>query len=248
MVGDDDAASREREAELVDPAGRPLVPVLAYHAVADDPPAPLRRWSVTPARLREHLDALRELGAGALTVTELLSCYRGERPLPARPVVLTFDDGYEDFLLAALPTLTAAGLPATLYVGSGLVRDERPVLHALPGRMLSWRRCARPPRPASRSVRTATRTASSTPSPAPRPPGRSAHSRTRLQDELGQPVATFAYPYGYSTAHVRAAVEAAGYAAACGVRNAYSHAGEDTTVSPHPRRARPRRRSPDPAG
>ena len=219
--------SRE-SAGPVDPAGRPLVPVLAYHAVADDPPAPIRRWSVTPARLREHLDALRELDAHALTVTELLACYRGERPLPARPVLLTFDDGYEDFLLDALPALTAAGYPATLYVSTGLVRDERPVLHTLPGRMLSWEQVGKVAAAGieigahshtHRELDTLSRAEAA---------WEVAHSRSRLQDELGQPVRTFAYPYGYSTAHVRAAVRDAGYEAAFGVRNAYSHAGEDT--------------------
>ena len=191
--------------ELVDPTGRPLVPVLAYHAVADDPPAPIRRWSVTPARLREHLDVLRELGVGALTVSELLACYRGERPLPARPVVLTFDDGYEDFLLDALPALTAAGLPATLYVGTGLVRDERPVLHTLPGRMLSWAQL-REIAAAGVEIGAHSHTHRELDTlPRAEAAWEVAHSRARLQDELGRPVATFAYPYGYSTAHVRAA-------------------------------------------
>lgn len=213
--------------ELVGAAGRPLVPVLAYHAVADDPPEPIRRWSVTPARLREHLDALRGLGAEGLTVTELLACYRGERPLPARPVLLTFDDGYEDFLLDALPALTAAGFPATLYVSTGLVRDERPVLHTLPGRMLSWEQLGTVAAAGveigahshtHRELDTLSRAEAA---------WEVTHSRSRLQDELGRPVRTFAYPYGYSNAHVRAAVRDAGYDAACGVRNAYSHASED---------------------
>ena len=214
--------------QLVDPSGRPLVPVLAYHAVADDPPEPIRRWSVTPARLREHLDALRELGAQGLTVTELLACYRGERPLPARPVLLTFDDGYEDFLLDALPLLTAAGFPATLYVSSGLMRDERPVLHTLPGRMLSWAQL-REVAAAGVEIGAHSHTHRELDTlPRAEAAWEVEHSRSRLQDELGQAVRTFAYPYGYSTAHVRAAVRDAGYEAACGVRNAYSHAGEDT--------------------
>ena len=49
----------------------------------------------------------------------------------------------------------------------------------------------------------------------------------RLRDELGLPVSTFAYPYGYSNRAVRAAVRDAGYDAACGVKNAYSHTGDD---------------------
>ena len=114
--------------------GRRLVPVLTYHSVSDDPPEPIRRWSVTPARLRTHLTALRHAGFTGLTVTELLACYRGTRTLPERPVVLTFDDGYEDFLLEALPALTDAGFPSTLYASSGLLRDEKSAAQR-PGRL-----------------------------------------------------------------------------------------------------------------
>ena len=110
---------------LAAPDGRRLVPVLTYHAVSDDPPEPIRRWSVSPARLRAHLSALRQAGFTGLTVTELLACYRGERTLPEKPVVLTFDDGYEDFLLEALPALDDSGFRSTLYASSGLLRDER---------------------------------------------------------------------------------------------------------------------------
>ena len=118
--------------------GRRLVPVLTYHSVSDDPPAPIRRWSVTPARLRAHVTALRHTGFTGLTVTGLLACYRGERELPERPVVLTFDDGYEDFLREALPVLDDTGFASTLYASSGLLRDERSAADR-PGRMLDWR-------------------------------------------------------------------------------------------------------------
>ncbi len=129
---------RVRPPVLAAADGRRLVPILTYHSVSDDPPEPIRRWSVTPARLRAHLTALRHTGFTGLTVTGLLACYRGERALPERPVVLTFDDGYEDFLLEALPVLADAGFPSTLYASSGLLRDERSAADR-PGRMLDWR-------------------------------------------------------------------------------------------------------------
>jgi peptidoglycan/xylan/chitin deacetylase (PgdA/CDA1 family)/GT2 family glycosyltransferase len=222
--------SRRLRADLGAPAGthdRPLVPILTYHSVSDDPPEAICRWSITPTFFRDHLAALRDLGFEGLTVTELLACYTGERTLPARPVVLTFDDGYEDFLLHALPALAKSGFPATLYATTGGLRDEGPALHTLPGRMLDWQQLAEVAAagvdigahshthreldtlPASEARREVT------------------YSRDRLQDELGRPVRTFAYPYGYSTRSVRAAVRAAGYEAACGVKNAYSHADDD---------------------
>ena len=206
--------------------GRRLVPVLTYHSVSDDPPAPIRRWSVTPARLRAHLTALRHTGFTGLTVTGLLACYRGERELPERPVVLTFDDGYEDFLLEALPVLDDAGFPSTLYASSGLLRDERSAADR-PGRMLDWRQLGEV---AAAGVEIGAH--SHTHRELDVLSGREAtwevaHSGQRLRDELGLPIRTFAYPYGYSNRDVRSAVREAGYDAACGVKNAYSHAGDD---------------------
>lgn len=213
-------------AVLAGPDGRRLVPVLTYHSVSDEPPEAIRRWSVSPARLREHLSALRDEGFTGLTVTDLLACYRGERPLPDRPVVLTFDDGYEDFLLEALPALGEAGFPSTLYASSGLLRDEQSGAER-PGRMLDWRQLGEVAAAGveigahshtHRQLDTLSRREGA---------WEVTHSGQRLRDELGVPVDTFAYPYGYSNRHVRAAVEAAGYLAGCGVKNAYSHAHDD---------------------
>jgi peptidoglycan/xylan/chitin deacetylase (PgdA/CDA1 family)/GT2 family glycosyltransferase len=213
-------------AVLAAPDGRRLVPVLTYHSVSDDPPEPIHRWSVSPARLREHLSALRQAGFTGLTVTELLACYHGERALPERPVVLTFDDGYEDFLLEALPALDDEGFASTLYASSGLLRDERSTAER-PGRMLDWGQLGEVAAAGveigahshtHRQLDTLSRREAE---------WEVVHSGRRLRDELGQPVDTFAYPFGYSNKHVRAAVEAAGYRAACGVKNAYSHADDD---------------------
>ncbi|MDT0349821.1 polysaccharide deacetylase family protein [Pseudonocardia charpentierae] len=216
----------ERRTPVLAADGRRLVPVLTYHSVSDDPPGPIRRWSVTPARLRAHLTALRHAGFTGLTVTELLACYRGTRTLPERPVVLTFDDGYEDFLLEALPALTDAGFPSTLYASSGLLRDEKSAAQR-PGRMLDWGQLGEVAAAGveigahshtHRELDTLSRREAA---------WEVEHSGQRLRDELGLPVSTFAYPYGYSNRDVRAAVRDAGYDAACGVKNAYSHTGDD---------------------
>jgi peptidoglycan/xylan/chitin deacetylase (PgdA/CDA1 family) len=75
----------------------------------------------------------RTVPAGALP--EILAT--GEPP--DRTVVLTFDDGYEDFHSRALPLLDRHGFPATVFVTSGWVQDDEewPTVRR-PGRMLSW--------------------------------------------------------------------------------------------------------------
>ena len=49
-----------------------------------------------------------------------------------------------------------------------------------------------------------------------------ADSRARLQDRTGLPIASFAYPHGYSDARVRRVVREAGFTSACSVKNALS--------------------------
>lgn len=56
---------------------------------------------------------------------ELAEGLRGRRPLPPRPVVITFDDGYRNNLLLAAPLLAKHRVPATLFVTTGLVGTQR---------------------------------------------------------------------------------------------------------------------------
>jgi peptidoglycan/xylan/chitin deacetylase (PgdA/CDA1 family) len=51
--------------------------------------------------------------------------------------------------------------------------------------------------------------------------------KSRLEERLGVPVGTFAYPHGYSGPRVRRLVVEAGYSSACGVKNAFSSPTDD---------------------
>jgi peptidoglycan/xylan/chitin deacetylase (PgdA/CDA1 family) len=102
---------------LVDaPPGR--YGVLTYHRV-DDPGA--RPWlypallSATPTGF-EH--QMRELAAHyrPIGLQDLLAAHRGERALPRRAVLVTFDDAYRDFEEHAWPILRQLGIQATLFV------------------------------------------------------------------------------------------------------------------------------------
>lgn len=85
--------------------------VLMYHsvgAVTDDP----YRLTVTPERLDAHLRALRAQGLRGMSMRDLLAS-------DGRGVGVTFDDGYVDFLEAAVPVLRAHGATATVYALAG---------------------------------------------------------------------------------------------------------------------------------
>jgi peptidoglycan/xylan/chitin deacetylase (PgdA/CDA1 family) len=100
------------------------VPVLMYHYIRVNP-NPYDRLgynlSVTPADFAAQMDWLARNGYHPITFAELHSYLNGQRGLPSRPVILSFDDGYADFYTTALPILRAHDFSAVAYVVSGFV-------------------------------------------------------------------------------------------------------------------------------
>jgi peptidoglycan/xylan/chitin deacetylase (PgdA/CDA1 family) len=71
------------------------VPVLMYHVIAPAPPgAKYAGLWVAPDALRAQVDALAKAGYTAVTLDAVLDAWEGKPALPAKPVVLSFDDGY----------------------------------------------------------------------------------------------------------------------------------------------------------
>ena len=90
--------------------------ILCYHGVSYDDE---HLWDgslyVPPAFLDERLQILREMQCSVLPLGEALErLYDGT--LPERSVVLTFDDGYDDFANVAFPLLQKRGAPVTVYL------------------------------------------------------------------------------------------------------------------------------------
>jgi peptidoglycan/xylan/chitin deacetylase (PgdA/CDA1 family) len=207
-----------------------LVPILLYHSVADDPPAFARPYSVTPSIFAEHLDALVARGLVALTVSGLVDAFdRRDHALVARAVLITFDDGLADFTTSALPALRQRELPSTLFVVTGCLRGGKaapthPTIarHALHWSQLGGLRDAEVEIGGHSHSHPQLDTLST---PAAREEIR--HCTALLEDALGGPVASFAYPHGYSSARVRDLVRDAGYRAACGVKDTLSSPADD---------------------
>jgi peptidoglycan/xylan/chitin deacetylase (PgdA/CDA1 family) len=71
--------------------------------------------SLTAAQLRSHLALLRKGGWRGLTAGQYLARFEEDRS-PQREVLLTFDDGFENFYTHAAPVLAEFGFPATVFV------------------------------------------------------------------------------------------------------------------------------------
>ncbi len=96
--------------------GNVTVPILLYHHIAEIGYS--NRYYVSPQVFREQMQRLRDGGYVTLTANELANVIRNGGSLPARPVVITFDDGDLDVYQNAFPVLQDLGFKATLYVVS----------------------------------------------------------------------------------------------------------------------------------
>jgi peptidoglycan/xylan/chitin deacetylase (PgdA/CDA1 family) len=197
------------------------VPILMYHSVSDAPTASTRALSVRPAMFAAQLRYLRHQGFSGLTFGELCQRRRDGQPLPANPIVLTFDDGYADLIEEALPIMIGQGFPATLFVTTGWLRGvARYTAGNPPDRMLSWGQVAEL---SSAGVEIGAHSHSHPQLDQisePRLRVELAISRRLLEDRLGRPVRSLAYPYGYSSKRVRAVAREIGYLQATVVANA----------------------------
>ena len=97
------------------------VPILMYHSIADDGPAKLAPYRVSTDAFRRQMLFLREHGYNSISLTEWAFSIATKRFIPGHPVVITFDDGYADFVSNAWPILAETGLRATVFVVTGKV-------------------------------------------------------------------------------------------------------------------------------
>ncbi|HEX5512145.1 MAG TPA: polysaccharide deacetylase family protein [Actinomycetales bacterium] len=174
--------------------------------------------------LDEHLDIAESAGRTALTFSQLCDGWAGRRPLPPKPFVITFDDGYVDTLTVAAPVLERHGVAASVFLTTGFVTGTSPG----GDRMLDWSQ-ARELADAGHEIGAHTVTHPQLDLlPARESASEIRRSKDQLEDRLAVPVRSFAYPHGYSTPRVRRQVAEAGFDSACSVKNVL--AGPPDTV------------------
>lgn len=120
----------ERPAPDVDAHRRALtVPILMYHYISV-PPAGADKYrvdlSVSPDMFDQQLAYLAENGFSTVSLYDLLNHLSTGAPLPPRPVVLTFDDGYRDNYENAFPLLKKYGFTGTFFIVSDFINANRP--------------------------------------------------------------------------------------------------------------------------
>lgn len=104
------------------------VPILMYHYISIPPAdADIYRQdlSVTPENFRAQMQYLAENGYTTIDLYDLSLAILGKKELPAKPVILTFDDGYADNYLNAFPVLQEYGLTGTFFVVTEFIDQNR---------------------------------------------------------------------------------------------------------------------------
>lgn len=212
------------------PRPRPLR-VLAWHSIADLAGDPvLEPYAVPVDRFRDQLRALRRAGYRPVGASEAVRFLEGQGGLPRRPVLLTFDDAYEDLARAALPALEEHATPAVAFAVSGRLGGTNewdrkigarslPLLDAGGLRELSERGIEIGAHSRTHPVLTRV--------PDGELDSEIAGSRADL-DRLGLPAPRlFAYPYGVEDERVRQATQRAGFTAAFTVDPGLVRPGDD---------------------
>ncbi|MBS1920873.1 MAG: polysaccharide deacetylase family protein [Bacteroidetes bacterium] len=97
------------------------LPVLMYHKVSEhETPG---RLNVSPKQLEKQFRYLWESGFKPISVQELLDHISSGRQLPAKPVMITFDDGYESQFSNVYPLLLRYNMKAVIFLTAGFIQN-----------------------------------------------------------------------------------------------------------------------------
>ena len=189
------------------PARQLPVPILMYHrinVVTPSTPAESRGLTVHPADFARQMGWLKRHGYSTVTQRELFDALMCGRPLPTRPIVITFDDGYRDVFFKASPVLVRHGFRATAYVVSSRISNGD-------ASFLTWSQLRALER---RGIEIGSHTVAHrdlTSLSDGRLLADLTSSRKVLERRLGHPVPWLAYPFGAYDARVERFARRAGY-------------------------------------
>lgn len=200
-----------------------------YHQIDEPPPrgTPLRGLVVRPSTFARQMRMLKLLGYRGVSMHDLEPYLSGVKQ--GRVVGITFDDGYQNNLIHALPELSQSGFTATCYGLSAMMGGTNSWdLGLVAGKRLmtlsDWHQWVDAGMDVGSHTRTHVKLVDQTPTHAK---DQIASSKRELEHLLGCEVRHFCYPYGsYFIEHCAMAREA-GYVTATTTRRGRNPAGAD---------------------
>lgn len=191
--------------------GPVTVPILLYHHITADLDG--SRYNVDPAIFDEQMQWLADNHYSTITVSQVAELILNGGQMPPRPVVITFDDGNIDIYQNAFPILQKYGFIATFYIvdryinGKDMITtDEVKVLIENGWEIGSHSKYHTNLLNADADLETEVRM-----------------SKLDMEERLGVPINSFAYPFGSADANVIGKVIRSGYTSAVGLGQSITH-------------------------
>lgn len=206
------------------------IKVLMYHNIVDDENTNTQWTNINKEEFSKHLSLLDKWGFTPITFKDYLLFINGELLVPKKPVILTFDDGFEGVYKIAFPLLKKLGWNAVVFaIGDKKIRKDlwnnnfgNKVSNLLnPEQILEMHDAGfeigshsmshqyLPNKPYSNSWYEIVK------------------SKEELENLIGSEVQSFCYPYGALNKYLKQMVKIAGYSIGCGVYTGPPKFGQD---------------------
>jgi glycosyltransferase involved in cell wall biosynthesis/peptidoglycan/xylan/chitin deacetylase (PgdA/CDA1 family) len=212
------------------PTSRRLL-VLCYHAIEDQSDDPvLAPYGVSPDLFADQIDALADQGFHFVTPNQAAAFIESGVPLPRRPVLLTFDDGYADLVELARKVLQPRGIQALAFVVTGSQSGTNEWDQVYGAKTIPLLSAEERIKLAALGVEIGSHSQSHSEMPLLEYPQQLAEAAGSAEALAAQGLPRprfFAYPFGYSDDACRKAVRSAEYLAAFGCRAAWIDRGGD---------------------
>jgi peptidoglycan/xylan/chitin deacetylase (PgdA/CDA1 family) len=194
--------------------------IFGYHRFVNNVRRP--DTEITPAAFEAQMQQLKDKGISVIPMQDFLDWRRGEKAIPAKSAILTFDDGWKSQHEVAWPILKKFNYPVTLFIYTEGIRPG----HFSGGESMSWDQLAEM-RDAGIDIQAHSATHQDLRRPYDKiakkklaPPeyeqwleNELAGSKQTIEQKLGVKVNCFAVPYGFYNDHVKEVAMKAGYEA-----------------------------------
>ena len=196
------------------------VVIFGYHRFVNNVRRP--DTEITPQAFEAQMQELKNKGIAVIPMQDFLAWRRGEKAIPAKSAVLTFDDGWKSQHEVAWPILKKFNYPVTLFIYTEGIKPG----HFSGGESMSWDQLAEM-RDAGIDIQGHTATHQDLRRPYDKvakkklsPPeyeqwleNEVAGSKQMIEQKLGVKVNCFAVPYGFYNEHIKDVAMKAGYEA-----------------------------------
>lgn len=196
------------------PAGSVTAPILLYHHVSTSSETQDSRYNIPPEKFEEQIKWLYDNHYQTINISDLANLIYNGGEIPQRPVVITFDDGNIDNYLNAFPILKKYGFVATFYVVQTYVNGKDMISTDQLKDLIQngW------------EIGSHSKTHQHLPAISEDLlPEEIRMSKLNLEDLLGTPINSFAFPFGEINDNIIRLTSSYGYKSAVGLGETVTH-------------------------